>query len=72
MNRTRKAIRWGLTILVAGLSTVPQMTEFGAWTGKRQVPLARAALEKLLRVAVDDPATVKQTQELLDKVNAIK
>ena len=25
MNRTRKAIRWGLTILVAGLSTVPQM-----------------------------------------------
>ncbi len=25
MNRTRKAIRWGLTILVAGLSTVSQM-----------------------------------------------
>lgn len=48
------------------------MTKLVAWTGKRQVPLARAALEKLLKVAADDPAIVKQAQELLDKVNAIK
>lgn len=48
------------------------MTKLVAWTGKRQVPLARAALEKLLKVAADDPATVKPAQELLDKINAIK
>jgi HEAT repeat protein len=48
------------------------MTKMVGWTGKRQVPLARAALEKLLKVAADDPAIVKQAQGLLDKVNAIK
>lgn len=48
------------------------MTKLVAWTGKRQAPLARAALEKLLQVAANDADTVKQAQELLNKVNAIK
>ena len=43
------------------------MTKLVAWTGKRQVPLARAALEKLLKVAADDPATVKQRRSCWTK-----